>query len=260
MLAALTALNVPATAQGVPPTLPSRPAIHPDAMKYAGAFHLAYVRSSSAVVNDVARYGLEALAQTLREKTAAIPKGVAGVNIEQDEISFFPFIYWPVSASTPILSEKAQIKVQNYINSGGVILFDMAIASGNTKAVSRILGNVTMRPLIRVTNDHTLMHSFYLVSGLPGSNRNNNIWVESPGVKGRNYASSVIVGENHWAEAWMVRPLSADPDEREAQIRTRDMALRSGVNIVMFALTGNYADDQIQLPALREKRGQPPQP
>ena len=38
--------------------------------------------------------------------------------------------------------------------------------------------------------------------------------------------------------------------------RQREMAFRTGVNIVMYALTGNYKADQVHVPALLERLGQ----
>jgi hypothetical protein len=38
--------------------------------------------------------------------------------------------------------------------------------------------------------------------------------------------------------------------------RQREFALRAGVNIVMYALTGNYKADQVHVPALLERLGQ----
>ena len=38
--------------------------------------------------------------------------------------------------------------------------------------------------------------------------------------------------------------------------RQRDFAFRAGVNIVMYALTGNYKADQVHVPALLERLGQ----
>jgi hypothetical protein len=36
----------------------------------------------------------------------------------------------------------------------------------------------------------------------------------------------------------------------------REMAFRAGINIVMYALTGNYKADQVHVPALLERLGQ----
>ncbi|HEY1385068.1 MAG TPA: DUF4159 domain-containing protein, partial [Dongiaceae bacterium] len=38
--------------------------------------------------------------------------------------------------------------------------------------------------------------------------------------------------------------------------RQREMAYRFGVNIVMYALTGNYKSDQVHVPAILERLGQ----
>ena len=36
----------------------------------------------------------------------------------------------------------------------------------------------------------------------------------------------------------------------------REMEFRAGVNLVMYALTGNYKADQVHVPALLERLGQ----
>ena len=38
--------------------------------------------------------------------------------------------------------------------------------------------------------------------------------------------------------------------------RQRELAFRTGINIVMYALTGNYKADQVHVPALLERLGQ----
>jgi hypothetical protein len=69
--------------------------------------------------------------------------------------------------------------------------------------------------------------------------------------------SSIIITSNDFAGAWAMRqdgqamlPLvSSEP-------RQREFAFRSGVNIVMYTLTGNYKADQVHVPALLERLGQ----
>jgi hypothetical protein len=36
----------------------------------------------------------------------------------------------------------------------------------------------------------------------------------------------------------------------------REMAIRFGINVVMYALTGNYKSDQVHAPAVLERLGQ----
>ena len=71
--------------------------------------------------------------------------------------------------------------------------------------------------------------------------------------------SKVPVLHAFGAAAWAV-------DERGAPLhplipggpRQREMALRGGVNLVRYALTGNYKADQVHMPALLERLGRQP--
>ena len=69
--------------------------------------------------------------------------------------------------------------------------------------------------------------------------------------------SSVIIGANEWVGAWAEddsgEPLYPVVPGGETQ---REMARRFGVNLVMYALTGNYKTDQVHVPALLERLGQ----
>jgi hypothetical protein len=38
--------------------------------------------------------------------------------------------------------------------------------------------------------------------------------------------------------------------------RQREMAIRFGINLVMYVLTGNYKSDQVHVPALLDRMGQ----
>jgi hypothetical protein len=37
--------------------------------------------------------------------------------------------------------------------------------------------------------------------------------------------------------------------------RQREMAVRFGINVVMYALSGNYKTDQVHVPALLQRTG-----
>ena len=57
--------------------------------------------------------------------------------------------------------------------------------------------------------------------------------------------------------------LAADEDDRSRPLyptvpggeAQREMAFRTGINMVMYALTGNYKADQVHVPALLERLG-----
>jgi len=68
--------------------------------------------------------------------------------------------------------------------------------------------------------------------------------------------SSVVIGGNDWAGAW-----ATDGSGRSilpvvpGGERQREMAMRFGINLVMYSLTGNYKGDQVHLPAILERLG-----
>ncbi|MEK1924096.1 MAG: DUF4159 domain-containing protein, partial [Rhizobium giardinii] len=69
--------------------------------------------------------------------------------------------------------------------------------------------------------------------------------------------SPIMITGNDFAGAWAIdangAPLlpTVPPDEQQ-----REYAYRSGVNIMMYMLTGNYKADQVHIPALLERLGQ----
>ena len=67
----------------------------------------------------------------------------------------------------------------------------------------------------------------------------------------------MIVGSSDWAAAWAEdangRPLAAVSPGGERQ---REIAIRFGVNLVMYTLTGNYKADLVHVPHILERLGQ----
>ena len=64
----------------------------------------------------------------------------------------------------------------------------------------------------------------------------------------------MIIGSHDWAGAWAQ---SAGRDYRSgASARQREMAIRFGVNVMMYALTGNYKADQVHVKHILERLGQ----
>ena len=105
--------------------------------------------------------------------------------------------------------------------------------------------------------DHVLTRSFYLLQDFPGRFTGQPVWVEQASNGINDGVAGVIIGANDWAGAWAVDDrgasmLPVDPGGEEQ----REMARRFGVNVAMYALTGNYKTDQVHVPALLERLGQ----
>ena len=57
-------------------------------------------------------------------RTAYEPAEPVGVDLERDNLSFYPLLYWPMSQAEKDLSPAAVAKVDQFMREGGTILFD----------------------------------------------------------------------------------------------------------------------------------------
>jgi hypothetical protein len=242
------------------------------AMANALDTHLAYVITGDAGVDQVSEEGLRGLTQILTDRTSLTPAAPTGVNIERDELVFFPLLYWPVLPDAPVPSDQALARIDSYMKNGGTIFFDLrddgagiAAAMGGQspagEALARILAKIDIPALEPVPANHVLTHSFYLLSAFPGRYDLGTLWVEHSNATGpagnADGVSAIIIGSNDYAAAWA---MDGNGDPLYAVIpgvdRQREMAYRAGVNIVMYAMTGNYKADQVHIPDLLERLGQ----
>lgn len=238
---------------------------------YAQNIHLAFVSSGSPILDSTTRQGLQVLGQALAERTSIEPSGIVALDLERDNLSLFPLIYWPVSESFfPALSSEAITNLQAYIDNGGTILFDTrdqisAPASGiqagqghNAVLLREYLGKLNVPPLQPMPKEHVLTKSFYLLDHFPGHYQNGTFWVEQSTKTGRDNVSSIMVGSHDWAAAWAELYRHENSTVRRRMIgrtKNQEHALRFGINLVMYALTGNYKGDQIHLPQIMERLG-----
>lgn len=225
-------------------------------LRYAGALYLAYVQTGDAALDGLSRAGLENLAQELTSRTSAEPAGVAAVDIEHDPLAFFPWLYWPVSEGQKPPGPGGLQKIQDYLDHGGTILFDLRYGAGqNTeadKALQKITGALNIPPLMPLPAEHVLTRTFYLLDSFPGLYTTGVLWVEKGSVSGRDGVSSVIIGSNDWASAWAA---GAHQGGLPGGSRQGEMAIRAGINFTMYALTGNYKTDQVHVPYILERLG-----
>jgi hypothetical protein len=243
-------------------------------MDAANATRLAYVVTGLPDVDSVSRAGLHGLGLVLKTRTTFEPPEPAGVDIEHDDLSFYPLLYWPMDPREKDLSPAAISRLSDYMRNGGTLVFDtrdqtLGAAPGpgspGQQTLRRLAKNLDLPPLQVVPSDHVLTKSFYLLQDFPGRWDGGKVWIEllpppDPGLpapaRGGDGVSPVVIGGNDWAAAWAVdndgRALNAVVPGGDLQ---REMAFRFGVNLVMYALTGNYKTDQVHAHALLERLG-----
>ncbi|MBX3580323.1 MAG: DUF4159 domain-containing protein [Rhizobiaceae bacterium] len=247
-----------------------------EAMAAVATTRLAYVVTGDSSVDAISRAGLTGLSRFLIEKTALEPGEPAGVDIATDELSFYPIIYWPVDANAAMPSQDAIARIDAYMQGGGTVLFDTrdqyatgidaSSASPATQRLRDILGNLNVPPLEPVPGDHVLTKSFFILPEFPGRFNGSPLWVEASleaqnldnrPVRTGDGVTPIMITANDFAGAWavdaqgnpMLPTVPSDPMQRV-------YALRSGVNIMMYMLTGNYKSDQVHVPVLLERLGQ----
>ncbi|WP_306114663.1 MULTISPECIES: DUF4159 domain-containing protein [unclassified Roseovarius] len=239
---------------------------------------LAHVLTGNGALDEAARAGLFGLGQTLFFRTSVEPAEPIGIDLETDELAFYPLLYWPITPDQPTPSAEAYARLNTYLRTGGMILFDtrdanvagFGASSPNGTKLKQLAAPLDIPPLERLPEDHVLTRTFYLLQDFPGRHTGRPVWVEAAppdaekieGMPFRNLndgVTPVVIGGNDWASAWAMddRLNPMYPVGRGfAGERQRELAYRFGVNLVMHVLTGNYKSDQVHVPALLQRLGQ----
>jgi Domain of unknown function (DUF4159)/Aerotolerance regulator N-terminal len=234
---------------------------------------LAYVASGDARVDEVSRQGLMRLSRVLSRRTSLAPGDPAAIDPARDELSFYPLLYWPIVASEPQPPHEAIAKAALFMRQGGTIIFDTrdALASRpggpptpEAKWLRALLDGVDVPELEPVPADHVVTKTFYLIDGFVGRYTTGATWIEAlppaPADGGARPAragdsvSPIIITANDLAAGWASDP---DGDSLYSLVpggeRQHELALRGGVNLVMYTLTGNYKSDQVHVRDLLER-------
>ena len=157
---------------------------------------------------------------------------------------------------------------------GGTIVFDTRDAltarpggSSTEEAMwlRALLKGVDVPELEPLPQDHVLTKTFYLLDRIVGRTAIGQTWVEAlpssdPNdrvhrpVRAGDGVSPIIIVSDDLAAAW-----ASDADGRPllplipGGARQRELALRSGINLVMYTLTGNYKADQVHAKDIIER-------
>jgi hypothetical protein len=221
---------------------------------------LAYLPSGDATVDQVTAAGLAGLTQALMTRTAvelAAPRPLRG---DAPELPLAPLLYWGMAEDAPTLSAAERDGLRRYLQRGGLLLIDTrsitrpAAQAARLRFIREVLADLGIADVAPVPKDHILSRTFYLLEKFPGRWTAGTLAIPALVDDIADPVAPVIVGSNDYAATWAVNaagnPLFPALPQGAWQ---REHALRTGVNIVLYALTGTYKNDQIHLKAILER-------
>jgi hypothetical protein len=235
---------------------------------------LAYVMTGDASVDEASKLGLTALTRVLGSRTSAELAEPIALDPARDELAFYPLIYWPIVAGLPEPKPEARTRIAAFMKNGGTMVFDTRDAltarpdgppTAEALWLRALLEGVDVPELEPVPQDHVLTKTFYLLDRIVGRTAIGQTWIEAlppPDPNDRvqrparagDSVSPIIIASDDLAAAW-----AEDADRRPLYplipggARQRELALRSGVNLVMYTLTGNYKADQVHAKDILER-------
>ena len=134
----------------------------------------------------------------------------------------------------------------------------------------RLLAKLDIPPLEPIPEDHVITRTFYLLEGIPRTlERRTGVGRGASAARSRTArpkgpsqrAAATACRRSSWAAMTGPRPgratrrgqpIAAVVPGGEQQ---RETAIRFGINVVIYAMTGNYKTDQVHVPALLERLG-----
>ncbi len=133
---------------------------------------LAYVETGQAVVDEMSRAGLQGLSDTLWARTTIEPSPPVGVDLNRDELAFFPMLYWPVTETQTLPSAEVYQRLNAYLRGGGMIVFDtrdgdiggFGTSSPAARRLQELAQGLDIPPLAPIPEDHVLTRAFYLIN------------------------------------------------------------------------------------------------
>jgi hypothetical protein len=165
-----------------------------------------------------------------------------------------PFLYIAGRRDFPPFSEAEIDRLRTWIEAGGTLVADDSAAipglgfdTGIRRELARVL---PAERLERLTADHTIFKAFFLVRTVAGT-RIASPFLEGITIQGRTV---VIYSPNDLLGAFARDPLGRwlEPCAPGGD-RQRKLAFHLGVNIIMYALCGDYKQDRIHMPFLRQR-------
>jgi len=213
-------------------------------------------RTSLGVMPGTDPDRLRALNQFIRDMESLCNLDFATAEVVQAKDYWkYALIFSSSTAALPDFSEAEVVKIRDYLDRGGLLIFDEPLASIDTvfgrSVVERLKKIFPGRFLENIPKDDVLFRTFYLLNEVSGRR------LASPNLQGIKidqrwvvvFSSNDLLGAVLKSETGDYA-LSVSP----YGIMQRRLASRQLLNLFMYSVTVDYKDDAIHLPHILQKR------
>lgn len=179
------------------------------------------------------------------------------LRIGDPDLFYYPFLYLAGKEGFEPFTEDEERRLRRFLKLGGTLLIDDVSGEESSPFDSQIREELRKvlpeSPFSRISSDHVIFKSFYLLFSASGRK------IVKPYLEGITFTDEgrtpVIYSRNDLGGAWSEDEFGKWQYEcipgGEAQ---RELAFRLGINIVLYALTGNYKEDQIHTPFIKRRQ------
>jgi hypothetical protein len=200
-------------------------------------------------------WAAQRLAWEVRQRTS-VDTRLEPTHVRLDDPHLFDsaLLYWSGERAFPPLSEAELTGLKRFVEFGGFVLIDDASPqqAGFDGSIRRELARgFGEGALSRLPNTQTIYRSFYLLDR-PVGRVEGPEYLEAVMRSGR---AAVVYSRHDLGGAWerdnLGNYLRAVEPNGESQ---RELAVRMGVNLVLYALCLDYKDDQVHAPIIMRRR------
>jgi hypothetical protein len=194
------------------------------------------------------------LAQIARRTSVEVNREPIALKLSDPNLFKFPFIYLGGDKEFVPFPESDLKILRKYLSYGGFLFIDDNSAesdSGFDRSVRKLVAKLfPQMSLKNIPRDHSVLRSFYLLNTISGRAIIKS-YLEGVSLKGRTV---LMYSANDQAGAWSRNKLGDwNYDILVGGYRQRQLSIRLGVNIILYALTLDYKKDMVHLPIILER-------
>ena len=194
------------------------------------------------------------LAQIARRTSIEVNREPTSLKLSDPKLFKYPFIYLGGDKAFEPFEESDLKTLRKYLSYGGFIFIDDNSAIANSefdRSVRRMVERMFPKmPLRKISRDHSVFRSFYLLNRVSGRAIIKSS-MEGISLKGRTV---LMYSVNDQAGAWARNKLGDwNYDVIAGGYRQRQLSVRLGINIILYALTLDYKKDMVHLPIILER-------